>query len=101
MLKPKVDLKPMVGRLMNKKVIPNASPLTPELVQKVADACALLSAVARDGREDEPIKVCSLAVLDFQLRRSMLERALDHFYSKAAPELGHQVFGRLRQISCF
>ncbi len=62
--------------------------ITPELIQKVADSCALMPAVRRDGREEDPIKVCSLAVLDFQMRGSMVERALDHFYSEAAPELG-------------
>lgn len=61
--------------------------ITPDLIQKVSGACAALPLVDRDGRETDPVKVCMLAVLDFQMRGAMMERALEYFYSQAAPKL--------------
>lgn len=41
-------------------------------------------------------RICMLACLDFQMRWSMVEKALNHFYQEAAPHLGIADLGSLR-----
>ena len=58
-------------------------------VHRLAEAVRpLLVGAARYEPEPDPLRICMLACLDFQMRGTAVEKSLHHFYHEAAGALG-------------
>ena len=68
----------------------------PGHVQRLAATVRALLDGPPYGPEPDPLRICMLACLDFQMRGAMVGKAIDHFYREAAPRLGVRDLAGLR-----
>lgn len=70
----------------------------PQYVEQLAAAVRPLLDGPGYTPEPDPLRICMLACLDFQMRGSMVEKAIAHFYQEAAPRLGLGDLASLRSF---
>ena len=69
--------------------------LAEDIIEKVAQACSELPVSQGNYLEDDALRVCILAVVDFQMTEKAVLRATRHFEESGAPTFGLQTLDDL------